>query len=398
MKYAVVILDGAAGWPLKQFGEKTSLEHAHTPYLDLLAREGLSGLVHNVPEGMEPSSNVACTSIMGYDPAEFPIGRGAIEGASCGIELAEDEVALRLNLVNINDEGLMHSYSAGDLTTEQGNAIIEELKVLDDDTFTLYPSVSFRGILVVKGHPELNCGTYYAAHNISDTPIADKWPSGPGTDFICDYMKRANELLKTSKMNASREERGLLRATNTWIFWPGMRPNNMPSFNEKYGVNAGMLSAVDLLNGLAKLTGVRRYSFDGITDAADNDYNAMGKGAIEMLNNEDLVFIHVENPDTEGHNGDAKEKVKSIEQVDECILRRLKEWADSHPDQQLRTLVLPDHPTPIKLKTHCNEPVPFVLNGDGFEANEGERLTEAEAAKSNLEYMHGCELMSMLLR
>jgi 2,3-bisphosphoglycerate-independent phosphoglycerate mutase len=397
MKYAVVILDGAAGYPLDCFGGKTSLEQAATPNLDKLAAAGMVGLSHNVPEGMEPSSNTACTSIMGYDPALYPIGRGAIEGASCGIELEPGQVALRLNLCNVDEAGCMHSYSCGDITTESGNAIIEELQALNDDTFTLHKSVSFRGILVVSGHPELMDTTYNAAHNFTDQPIADKWPSGPGSEILNDYMRRCNEVLATSKENARREEAGLLRATHVWAFWPGTRPEGMEAFSKIYGGTcASMLSPVDLLNGLAKMTDMKQYHFHGVTDGPDNDYRAMGVGALQMLDESDLAFIHVENPDAEGHNGDAAAKVAAIEAIDREIVSRLIDWKESH-EEGLRIMALPDHPTPVVKKTHSSEPVPFIMEGPGIECSAGARLTENEAKLSNIEYAHGFELMKTLL-
>lgn len=396
MKYAVVILDGAAGYPLECFGEKTSLEQAFTPNLDWLAQHGKIGFAHNVPDGMEPSSNTACTSIMGYNPKQYPIGRGAIEGASCGIDLEPGQVALRLNLCNVDDAGCMHSYSCGDITTESGNAIIEELQALNDETFTLHKSVSFRGILVVNGHPELMEAQYNAAHNFTDQPICDKWPSGPGAEVLNNYMRRCNEILATSKENARRQDAGLLRATHVWAFWPGMRPDSMESFEDIYGIKAAMLSPVDLLNGLAMLTKIKRYHFDGISDGPDNDYCAMGIGALKMLDENDLIFVHVENPDAEGHNGDAKAKVAAIEAIDREIVSRLIDWQKSH-DGQLRIMALPDHPTPVVKKTHSSEPVPFVMQGPEIEQSEGARLSENEAKASNIEYNCGYKLMETLI-
>ena len=397
MKYAVVILDGAAGYPLECFGGKTSLEQATTPNLDRLASAGMLGLSHNVPDGMEPSSNTACTAIMGYDPALYPIGRGAIEGASCGIDLEPGQVALRLNLCNVDNNSCMHSYSCGDITTESGNAIIEELQLLNDETFTLHKSISFRGILVVSGHPELMNAKYNAAHNFTDQSIDDKWPSGPGAEILNDYMKKCNEILATSKENERREKNGLLRATHVWAFWPGTRPEGMEPFSSIYGgIHAAMLSPVDLLNGLAKMTQIKQYHFDGISDGPDNDYSAMGKGALKMLDENDLIFVHVENPDAEGHNGDAKAKVAAIEAIDREIVARLINWREAN-NADLRIMALPDHPTPVIKKTHSTEPVPFLLEGPKIKSSTGSRLTENEAKASNIEYMHGYELMKTLL-
>ncbi|NTU90155.1 MAG: cofactor-independent phosphoglycerate mutase, partial [Actinobacteria bacterium] len=320
MKYAIVILDGASGYPLDIFDGRTSLEQANTPFLDLLAREGMTGLSKNVPEGVEPSSNVACMSIMGYDPVRYAIGRGAIEGASLGVDLQPGDVAMRMNLCCVQD-GIMKSYSTGNISSVDSYAMADEIAaVLDDETFSITKGVSFRHILKVKGHPEIMDLTYTAPHNITDTSIAGCEPQGEGADLLRDYMARANEVLAASPVNARRVTEGLLPATNAWVFWPGMKPEGMESFMEKYGKEAGMLSPVDLLNGLAELTSMKRYAFPGVTDGPDNDYEAQGEGALMMLAENDLVIIHVESPDTAGHDGEAEQKVAAIEAIDREIV------------------------------------------------------------------------------
>ncbi|MGN0034688.1 MAG: 2,3-bisphosphoglycerate-independent phosphoglycerate mutase [Coriobacteriales bacterium] len=394
MKYAVVILDGAAGRPLDELGGMTSLEYANTPFLDLLAREGTVGLTRNVPQGCEPSSNVACMSIIGYDPVRYDIGRGAIEGAAIGIDLGPGDVALRMNLCCVAD-GLMKSYSTDNISTEDSSALADEIAAaLDDETFELHRSVGFRHILVVRGHPELMNLSYHPAHNLTDKPVAGCEPQGEGAGLLVDYMRRADAILSSSDVNARRVAEGKLPATNAWLFWPGMRPEGMEPFEQVYHLQAGMLSAVDLLNGLAELTGIRRYSCPGISDGPDNDFAAQGAKAVEMLGERDLVVIHVEAPDTAGHDGSASQKVAAIEAIDREIVSRLVDYANS---DELAVLALPDHPTPVELKTHSPEPVPFVMWGDDVETSVGERLTEREGARSGLVVDPGCSLMGGFL-
>ncbi len=242
MKHVVVILDGAAGWPLPELDGRTTLAAANTPNLDALAFGGRIGLAQTVPEGAEPSSSAACTAILGYDPVANYVGRGAIEAASMGITLASDEVALRMNLVNVADER-MASYACGHITTPESRAIVEELAAaLGDDTFRFYPGVAYRHILVVKGHDYLVDAQYTPPHDISDKPIIGQTPRGPGSDVLLELMSRAREVLADSPANRARAESGGLPATDIWPFWPGLAPVGLRSFSDTYGVSAAMTS------------------------------------------------------------------------------------------------------------------------------------------------------------
>ncbi|MCL1891590.1 MAG: 2,3-bisphosphoglycerate-independent phosphoglycerate mutase [Coriobacteriia bacterium] len=399
MKYAIVILDGASGEPLECFGGRTTLEAANTPYLDALARVGTVGLAHNVPEGLEPSSNIACTSICGYDPALYPIGRGALEGAALGIELADDEVALRLNLTHVSDEGIMVSYSTNNISLEDGRALLSELAAaLDDDVFTLHAGTGFRGILVVKGHNALLETSFPAAHNMTDEAVADYVATGPEVELIADYCARAKAVLSASPTNKRRAQEGKMVATDVFAFWPGARPAGMESFSSLYDdIKAGMLSGVDLLNGIARLASIDTYSFEGVTDGSDNDYFAQGQGALAMLAECDLVFIHVEAPDAEGHDGNAEGKKAAIEAIDKDIISQLSAYAADAEKPELRILALPDHPTPVATKRHTKDPVPFLLVGPGIESNKAQRLTEAEATATGLVVASGHKLMQAVL-
>jgi len=392
VKHVVVILDGASGWPIAELGGKTTLESAATPHLDALARTGMVGLAQTVPEGAEPSSAAACTSILGYDPVADFVGRGAIEAASMGIDLADDEVALRLNLVTIVDDA-MASYSAGHISTGESHAIVASLAgALNDETFTLYPGVAYRHILVVKGEPEVLDGCFTPPHDISDKPVRPYLPTGPGSDLLLDYMERAKTILINNPINLCRAESGQLPATDVWPFWAGVRPAGMTPFAEKTGLRAAMTSGVDLLNGLAVLAGIDRLEIDGVTDGSDTDYAAQADGALAALADHDVVVVHVESPDEEGHAGSVEGKIRAIEAIDREVVSRVRACTE-----ELRILAMPDHPTPIDLKTHVGEPVPFVLWGPGVDHNGAGAYGETAAAATGAVLDPGRLVMDLLL-
>ncbi len=398
MKYCVIILDGAAGWPLPALGGKTTLTAARTPHLDALARDGAVGLAVTVPDGEEPSSSTACTSILGYDPVADRVGRGAIEAASMGVTLAPDEIALRMNLVHI-DEGVMRSYSSGRIPTDESRAIVGELAgALATPTFAFHPGVAYRHVLVVKGHPELLDAAYAPPHDLSDRPVASHLPAGPGATLLLDLMDRARELLRRSPVNARRAERGDLPATDIWPFWPGKTPSGMKPFEKARGVRGAMTSGVDLLNGLAVLAGLTRLHVAGVSDGPDNDYVAQAEAGLAALADHDLVIIHVESPDEAGHAGDADAKLAAIEAIDREIVSRARAAAPRFArDGGLRILAMPDHPTPVAIKTHSREPVPFVLAGPGIAGNGADRYDEAAATRTGLKLDPGRLVMDRLL-
>ncbi|MEG1513005.1 MAG: 2,3-bisphosphoglycerate-independent phosphoglycerate mutase [Raoultibacter sp.] len=399
MQYALVILDGASGDPVDAFGGQTTFEASTTPHLDRLAQAGTIGLMQNVPEGRESCSDVACLSLAGYDPQAFPIGRGAIEGAALGIDLKPGQVACRLNLCHVED-GVMKLYSTDNIATEESHALARELKAaLDDTVFELHLGTSFRHILVINGHPELMDLSYETPHDNTGLDITEAYkPKATndegqvGVDLLVDYISRANEVLAKSPNNARRASEGLPTANFVWIFWPGMRPSSLPTFNAAYHKTSAMNSAVDLLDGIALLTGMKTYKFKGVTDGPNNDFAAQGQGGIQMLEDgADVVIIHVEAPDAAGHDGRPDEKKNGIEQSDALILGPLATYAEIHP---LRIAVMPDHPTPLTTRKHSYEPVPFVVAGPGVVHNGGTRLTEAQAKAAGIMVDPGWKFMA----
>ncbi len=399
MKHVVLIIDGASGWPVEALEGKTSLETAWTPNLDRLAREGLVGVVSNVPAGMEASSAVACMSVMGFDPARHYAGRGPIEAAAMGIRLEPEQVAMRCNLVTVRD-GLMAGYSAGNISSAESAELVAALQEgLGDERTRFYPGVGFRHIVTVReGRPLLDTA-FTPPHDIAGQPVGEHLPVGPGADYALDLMERSKAILKEHPVNERRLAAGKPPATQIWLFWPGTRPAMMPAFGDLYGGrSAALTSPVDLLKGLAMQTGVDFLAIPGVTDGADNDYAGQMKAALAALADHDLAFVHVESPDEAGHAGDVEGKVEAIEQVDALMVPQMMEMARADEDTGgLRVLVLPDHPTPLEIRTHVAEPVPFIMWGPGFRSNGAAAYTEKEARATGFAVAPGHLLMSMFL-
>ncbi len=394
MKYCILIIDGAAGHPLPQRGGKTCLELAQTPELDALAREGCLGMTCNVPEGMEPSSAIACMSILGYDPRIYYRGRSAIEAVSMGIPIGKGETVFRCNMVAVRD-GAMFDYSAGHISTEEARQLIEAVdKKLGNTDIKFYPGVSYRHILKIKGHEEAVEAICTPPHDIPGQPVAKHLPKGKGSRLLIDLMQRSEAVLKNHPVNLARISRDEPPATTIWLFWPSGQVPKLPSFQQNYGLRAAMISGVDLLRGLAQMAEMEIIKIPGVTDGLDNDYVAQGEGALRALESRDLLVVHVEAPDEAGHSGSIDHKVEAIERTDKEIIRRLR----NYKTHQLRLLVLPDHPTPIDIQTHTGEEVPFLLWGPGFPPNGARRLTEAEARAANFSIPAGYDIINRLIK
>jgi len=394
MKYCVLIMDGAAGLPLPEHGGKTSLELAETPNLDAMASEGTLGLVLTVPEGMEPSSACACMSLLGYDPVRYYQGRAAIEATSMGIPIDEDEVVFRCNLVAVRD-GRMWDYGAGHISSDDARKIIDALnKELGSDEVSFYPGVSYRHICKLKGHEETLQATCTPPHDIPDRPVKDYLPKGPGSDFLKKLMMDSQEVLWEHPVNAARTVAGEIPATMVWLFWGSSQPREVPAFSQVYGLKAALTSGVDLLRGIAQMAKIDLLEIPGVTDGLDNDYSTQAAGALRALDDHDLVVVHIEAPDEAAHSGSVTDKVNAIQQIDREVIGQLRAWGQDG----LRLLVLPDHPTPIVTRTHSGDPVPFMLWGNGFQANGARRFTEAEAGTTSLLIDPGYNIMKLLLK
>jgi len=393
MKYVVLIIDGAAGHPLPQRNGKTCLELARTPNLDVLVGEGQIGLTCNVPEGMEPSSAIACMSVLGYNPRLYYRGRSAIEALSMGINIENDEVVFRCNLVAIKN-GKMLDYSSGHITTGEAKEIIATLnKELGNASIHFFPGVSYRHILKLKGHEASLEACCTPPHDIAGKPIESFLPSGKGSDILRDLMQRSEAILAGHPVNQARKIRGEIKATTIWLFWPsGQIPSLLP-FQKEHGLKAGLITGVDLLRGLAQMAKMDVIRVPGVTDGLDNDYLAQGLGALKALEKLNMVIVHVEAPDEAGHSGSIEHKIEAIEKTDREIISRLS----TYKGDDLRLLILPDHPTPIDIQTHTSEPVPFLLWGPGFDPNGRSRFTELEARSSGFFIQAGYDIMNKLI-
>ena len=393
MKYCVLIIDGASGLPLPERGGKTCLELAHTPNLDAMAEEAILGLVRTVPPGMEPSSACACISVLGYDPKQHYRGRAAIEARSMGITIDEGEAVFRCNLVAIRD-GRMWDYSAGHISTNEAQQLIGALnESLGSDKVHFYSGVSYRHLCKLRGREDSLLATCTPPHDIHDKAISEFLPKGPGSELLRDLMERSQAVLWEHPVNVERRSRGDIPATMLWLFWGSGKVADMLAFKQIYGLNAAITSAVDVLRGLARMMNMGVLDIPGVKDGMDNNFTAQAAGALAALKEYNLVVIHIEATDEAAHAGSIDDKVEAIQRVDREVVSRIRSW---RPDN-LRALIMPDHPTPIKTQTHSGEPVPFMLWGPGFTANGAKRFTESEANSTGLFIEEGYNIMSRLV-
>jgi len=394
MKYCILIIDGASGWPLPEQGGKTCLELARTTNLDAMAPESILGLVRTVPTGMEPSSACACMSVLGYDPKVYYRGRAAIEAKSMGIPVDNGEVVFRCNLVTVRDDK-MADYSSGHISSDDAKQLISALnESLGNANIHFYPGVSYRHICKLKGREDTLMATCTPPHDIPNKPIDEFLPKGSGSDYLQDLMKRSEAVFKDHPVNIERRARGDNPATMIWLFWGSGRVPDMPAFKQVYGLEAAMTSGVDLLQGLARMVGMSVLNIPGVTDGLDNDFSAQGAGALEALGDHDMVVIHIEASDEAAHTGSVDDKVEAIQRVDKEVVSQLRSWRGD----SIRLLIMPDHPTPIKVRTHVPDPVPFLLWGEGFTANGAKRFTESEAKNTDFFIDEGYNIMKRLIQ
>jgi 2,3-bisphosphoglycerate-independent phosphoglycerate mutase len=394
----VLIGDGMADYPLEELGNKTPLEVANTRNMDFIAAVGDIGLVQTIPGGFEPGSDVANMSIFGYDPAKYYTGRGPIEAASMGISMDADDVAFRMNLVSISDDNppRMLDYSAGHISTDEAKSIIGSLKdELGGEKTVFYPGISYRHILMLKEGLAESLKTT-PPHDIIGREIQTYLPQGPGEEYILELMERAAAILKSHQVNQKRRELDKPEANNIWPWGQGRRLT-IPSFKDNYGVEAAVISAVDLIRGIGISAGMKSIHVPGATGYLDTNFRGKAEYAIKALNDFDMVFVHVEAPDEAGHGGMIKEKIKAIEDFDELVVGSV--LAGTEDLGPLKILVLPDHPTPIKLRTHVSDPVPFAIYSSekvGSQTRVG-HFTERAARNSGEFVEQGHMLINLLM-
>ena len=400
MKYIVVLGDGMADWKMPELGGKTCLEAAKTPNLDRLAPRSEVGLCKTVPEGLKPGSDVANMSVMGFNPKQFYTGRSPLEAVSMGIKLADTDVTVRCNLVTLSEDEpyekkIMVDYSAGEISTGEAEELINYLKgSFDDAKFTLHPGISYRHCLVVKdgatGHD------LTPPHDISDKPVTGHLPEGPLGATYLEFMKRSYELLKNHPVNTKRIAEGKRPANSIWLWGEGTKPG-LDDFYKLHSLKGGVISAVDLVKGIAMLAGMKIIEVEGATGDYHTNFEGKANAACDALlsGGLDYIYIHMEAPDECGHHGDHEHKVYSIEEIDKKVVKTI---CDRFGEEPFAMLVCPDHPTPCACKTHISDPIPYLLYTNAKNLGNGaSRYTEDEA-KATGEYVpDGYKLIDKLL-
>lgn len=401
MKYLVMLCDGMADEPNEALGNSTPMEKANKPCMDSLAAKAEVGIVKTVAEGLKPGSDVANLSVLGYEPAVYYSGRSPLEAASIGIDLKDTDVTLRCNLVTLSDDEdyenkTILDYCADDISSEEAKILIEYIQEkLGNDVFRFYPGVSYRHCLVwSNGNP--HPGVLTPPHDITGKVITDYIPKGEAVDELYDLMKKSYDLLKDHPVNQARIARGKRPANSIWLWGEGTKPL-LDNFSEKFGIKGSMISAVDLLKGIAICAGMNSVDVDGTTGYLDTNFDGKCKAAIEEFKKgADLVYIHVEAPDECGHRGEIENKVKAIEMIDEHILGPVVEFLKGYDD--FAVLACPDHPTPLSIRTHTSTPVPYLIYDSKNEINSGVKVfCEKEARETGNYIEKGFTMMNYFL-
>jgi len=398
MKYAIIIPDGCADEPQEALDGKTPLQAAELPAMDAVAAAGVVGRSSNVPDSLPPGSDVANLSLLGYNPLVHFTGRAPLEAAARGIELGPEDWAIRCNLVTIEDQ-VMRDFTAGHVTTEEAAELLKTAQEqLGGERLEFYPGVSYRNLLVYRGAgaevPFSPDTRSTPPHDLTGQLVIDDYPRGPGSDVLVSLMSESVKLFAGHPVNAARRGAGELPVTNIWLWGLGVRPRLEP-FAAKHGKQGAMITAVDLLRGLAVLIGWRRIEVPGATGYLDTDYAAKGRYAIETLRDADLIFVHVEATDEASHEGDAAAKVEALEQIDRHVVGPVYEALKAHG--RYRLLVTPDHPTLLRTRTHAHGWVPWTIAGEGIEADAATSYDDITAKESKTVFEEGWKLMAHFL-
>lgn len=402
MKYIVILGDGMADYPIKELNNKTPLQYAYKPNMDRLAEKSEIGLVKTIPDGFPPGSDVANLSVMGYDPKRFYTGRSPLEAVSLGVQLGELDVAFRCNLVTLSDEKrynqkTMIDYSSQEITTEESQELMKSVnKKLGSDKFHFYPGISYRHLMVwINGLADLNL---IPPHDITDKKIENYLPQGEGSALLLNIMEESAGILSNHPVNEFRKARGLRPATSIWLWGQGKKPS-LSSFYQEFGVKGSVVSAVDLVKGIGICAGLDVVNVPGATGNIHTNYQGKAEAVLkELIKGKDYVYLHIEAPDEAGHQGNLKDKVKAIEEIDDKVLGTILRGMDSINDDY-RIMILPDHPTPLSIKTHTAEAVPFMICDSRFSHSSSQRSYDEKSAQNSGVYVeNGFQLMCRFLK
>lgn len=415
MKYVIIVGDGMADYPIEDLKGKTPLMAAKTPHMDRMARQGEVGLVRTIPQGFNPGSEIANLSIFGYDPVRYYTGRGPLEAASLGVKLGSDDIAFRCNLVTLQSQGtkvMMEDFSAGHITDNEASEIISDLnKAMGTDEIQFYAGVSYRHLMVMKN----GAGNFSNLEKLELTPPhdilgkeVDPFLPGAGRPAesrnvgmgretqILALMTESRQFLKKHPVNLSREEKGLRPANSIWLWGQGRSPR-MTTLKERFGIEGYVISAVHLLKGIGIYAGLEVLEVPGATGYFDTNYEGKAQYTLRGLKEKDLLYVHVEAPDEAGHMGDLQLKIEAIEAFDKRIVGAI--LAGMNDFKKYKVLVLPDHPTPLSLRTHTADPVPYVIysNDGGEKFDHAEAFDEVSAGKGGIFIEKGFELIERFL-
>jgi len=387
--------------PIAEYGGKTPLQMAQKPHIDWLAKHGQSGQFKTVPESMHPGSEIANMAVLGYDVEKVFEGRGVLEAASMGVELKPGDLGLRCNLLTIEDEKIKN-HSAGHISNEEAAELIQYLdKELGNENVKFYPGVSYRHLLVIKGGlKDFKCTP---PHDVPGAPFRDVLPKTTSSeakstcDLVNDLILKSQVLLASHPVNNKRKEAGKDPANSIWPWSPGYKPA-MPTLNEMFGIkSSAVISAVDLIQGIGVYAGMDVIKVEGATGLYNTNYEGKAKAAVDGLKDHDLVYLHIEASDEAGHEGDVELKTRTIEYLDQRVVKYILEETEKM-EEEVAIAILPDHPTPCALKTHTREPVPFTIYKPGIEADSVEVYDEFDTKKGVLGLVQGDEFIREFLR
>jgi len=400
MKYVIIIPDGCADYPVESLGGKTPLQAAQTPNMDAIAKRGLVGQSDNVPRHLPAGSEVANMTLFGYDPNRYFTGRAPIEAAAQGIVLGPLDWAIRCNTVTIVDQ-VMKDFTADHASNEEAREVLKSVQeAIGNPSLEFTPGVSYRNLLIYRGKaseavPFSGDSKTSAPHDLTDGSVIDDFPRGPGCDLLSDWMQRSAEVLVDHPVNKRRIAEGRLPISHLWLWGLGKTPT-LESFASRFQKTGAMITAVDLLRGLAALVGWDRIEAPGATGYLDTDYASKGRTAIEALSKYDLVCVHIEAPDEASHEGRVEEKIKALEAIDRDIVGPILKALEQYPEH--RILITPDHPTPVSTKKHSHGWVPFTIAGSGVHPDASSTYNEVSASQSGLQIPNGWELMPRFMR